>query len=187
MSSLRRYAERHPAQTASNGKPIPPVPASADAEMPAGAVFLSYASQDLPAVQNLHAALTTAERGRSGSTSGNSKRAICFAVCEDPATYRACSLFLPVVSANTQARQLKGISAWNGDWPPSGRIQIADTVPFILPITIDQTGAVDALVPEAFQTSQWSQLPAGEISPDVAARLIRLVRDYFKHGTRGKS
>lgn len=172
----RRYAERHPAE-ARRGKPDAGAPVSAETEMPAGAVFLSYAIEDLPVVQRLRDALTAA-----GVQVWFDKRELEAGDMYDAKIRRnikACSLFLPIVSAKTQAR-LEGYFRLEWRLAAERAMQIAETVPFILPIAIDATGEGDALVPDAFLKSQWSRLTGGEVAPEFAARLIRLVRDYHK-------
>jgi hypothetical protein len=175
----RRYTARRPPAPIDAPRPVGPAVAGPD--MPAGAVFLSYASQDLPAVQRLADCLTAA-----GVQVWFDKRQLEAGDLYDAKIRRnikACSLFVPVVSASTQER-LEGYFRLEWRLAAERAMQIADTVPFILPITIDDTDPQEALVPEAFQRSQWSPLPAGEIAPGFAARLIKLVRDYHKR-TRG--
>ncbi len=85
---------------------------------PPRAVFLSYASQDAEAVARLAEALRAAgvevwfDRNElAGGDAWDAK--IRKQIAE-------CALFVPVISANTQARR-EVITGWNGNWRRSGR------------------------------------------------------------------
>ncbi|MBM3855815.1 MAG: TIR domain-containing protein, partial [Verrucomicrobia bacterium] len=92
---------------------------------------------------------------------------------------RACSLFLPVISANTQARH-EGYFRLEWALAAERAKLIAETIPFILPIAIDPVGEADALVPERFLQVQWTRLPAGETTAEFTERMVRLIRDFRK-------
>ena len=174
-----RYLERHPLGT---NPPLPAsVPAKADAgavpELKPGAVFLSYASQDAPAVRKLRDALDAAgidvwfdQRHLEGGDDFDQqiKRNI-----------RGCSLFVPVISANTQARH-EGYFRLEWSLAAERSKLIAETIPFILPVTIDPIPENDALVPERFLQVQWTRLPGGDPTPEFVERMVRLIRDYRK-------
>jgi hypothetical protein len=145
--------------------------------MRAGSVFISYASQDLPAVQKLRDALDAAgievwfdkRRLESGDDFDQQiKRNI-----------RGCSFFLPVISAAIQARH-EGYFRLEWSLAAERSQLIADTIPFILPVVIDPIAEGDALVPERFLKFQWSRLPGGQPTPEFTERLVRLIRDYRK-------
>ena len=72
-------------------------------EMPENAVFISYAREDLPAVQRLKAGARRRRHRRRGSTSTGSKAATT-TTARSSATSRAARFFIPVVSATTQRR-----------------------------------------------------------------------------------
>jgi hypothetical protein len=170
-----RYAEKHPtgsaAPMATNGNP--PVAA----ELKPGSVFLSYASQDAPAVGRLRDALDAAgievwfdQRYLEGGDDFDQqiKRNI-----------RACSLFMPVISTNTQARH-EGYFRLEWNLAAERAKLIADTIPFILPIAIDPIPENDALVPERFLQVQWTRLSGGTATSEFVERTVRLIRDYRK-------
>ncbi len=174
-----RYLERHPTGS------TPPIPAGATTrddtatapELKPGSVFLSYASQDAPAVRKLRDALDAAgidvwfdQRHLEGGDDFDQqiKRNI-----------RGCSLFLPVISANTQARH-EGYFRLEWSLAAERAKLIAETIPFILPVTIDPVSENDALVPERFLQVQWTRLPGGAPTPDFIERMVRLIRDYRK-------
>lgn len=145
--------------------------------MPAGSVFLSYASEDLPRVQRLHDVLTGA-----GVETWFDKRQLEAGDLYDAKirrNIRACSVFVPIISANTQARA-EGYFRLEWRLAAERAMQIADTVPFILPVAIDGTTQGDAMVPDVFRQTHWTRTPEDEIPPELAPRLVRLVRDYYK-------
>ncbi len=86
---------------------------------------------------------------------------------------KECVLFLPVISANTEARH-EGYFRIEWDLAAERARGIAAGVPFILPVVIDDTREPDALVPDRFRTVQWTRLRGGEVPPDVKARFLKL-------------
>ena len=145
--------------------------------MKPGSVFLSYASGDLPAVQQIHAALETAGIevwfDRRRLESGDDFDAMI------KRNIRSCSYFVPVISAATQARH-EGYFRLEWDLAVERSRLIAETIPFILPIAIDPVNEDDALVPERFRALQWTALPGGEPTPEFVERMVRLIRDHRK-------
>jgi hypothetical protein len=178
-----RYAERHPvgvppAALGGVGGPVVGAPVASSApELKPGSVFLSYASQDAPAVRKLRDALDAAgidvwfdQRHLEGGDDFDQqiKRNI-----------RGCSLFIPVISANTQARH-EGYFRLEWSLAAERAKLIAETIPFILPIVIDPVSENDALVPERFLQVQWTRLAGGVPSSEFVERMVRLIRDYRK-------
>jgi hypothetical protein len=176
-----RYLERYP-PAPSPGQASSPAGESAPAalhgeDMKPGSVFLSYASQDGAAVRRLRDALDAAgievwfdQRHLEGGDDFDQqiKRNI-----------RACSLFLPVISAQTQARH-EGYFRLEWNLAVERAKLIAETVPFILPIAIDPVSEQSALVPERFLQVQWTRLPGAEATPEFIERMVRLIRDFRK-------
>lgn len=183
-----RYRERYPAPVAGVGdsgsastSPAtslhPFAAVAAGPEMKSGSIFLSYASQDGAAVQKLRDALDAAgldvwfdQRHLEGGDDFDQqiKRNI-----------RACSLFVPVISAHTQARH-EGYFRLEWSLAAERAKLIAETVPFILPVVIDPVTEHDALVPERFLQVQWTRLPGGGTTPEFVERMVRLIRDFRK-------
>jgi hypothetical protein len=174
-----RYLERHPTGST---PPLAMAPAATGSvgtvpEIKPGAVFLSYASQDAPAVRKLRDALDAAgidvwfdQRHLEGGDDFDQqiKRNI-----------RSCSFFLPVISASTQARH-EGYFRLEWNLAVERAKLIAETIPFILPVAIDPIPENDALVPERFLQVQWTRLPGGETTGGFVERMVRLIRDYRK-------
>ena len=87
---------------------------------------------------------------------------------------RDCALFIPVISAHTQAR-LEGY--FRREWKLAvARTQdMADEKRFLVPVVIDGTSEQDATVPELFRTVQWTRLPGGETPAAFCERIAGLL------------
>lgn len=139
---------------------------------PIKAVFLSYASEDAAAARRICESLRAAtievwldqEGGLEHGDEWDAKirRQI-----------KECLFFLPVISANTEARH-EGYFRIEWELAAERSMGFAHNVPFILPIVIDDTNEVVALVPERFRRVQWTRLPDGVVSGDVQARFLKL-------------
>jgi hypothetical protein len=140
-------------------------------EMPENAIFISYAREDLPAVQRLKAALDSAglttwfdlDRLEGGD---DYDRKIA-------ANIGRCSFFLPVISATTQRRH-EAYFRREWSYAVDRSRNIAEGAVFILPVCIDDTPEATALVPEKFKSLHISRLPGGEPSADFIRRLREL-------------
>jgi tetratricopeptide (TPR) repeat protein len=139
---------------------------------PTRAVFLSYASQDAEAARSICEALRQggvevwfdADGGLEHGDEWDAKirRQI-----------KECVLFIPLISANTQARE-EGYFRIEWELAAQRAMGIASGVPFILPVVIDDTREPEALVPDRFRAVQWMRLPGGALPPEVKARLLKL-------------
>ncbi len=140
-------------------------------EMPDNAVFISYAREDLPAVQRLKAGLDAAavttwfdlERLEGGD---DYDRKIQRNIAR-------CSYFVPVVSATTQRRH-EAYFRREWSYAVDRARNIAEGGVFILPVCIDDTREAEALVPDRFKAVHFSRLPAGEPSAEFVNRLVEL-------------
>jgi TolB-like protein/Tfp pilus assembly protein PilF len=122
------------------------------------AVFLSYASQDADAAQNLCNALRAAgievwfdlsELRGGDAWDAMIRRKI-----------KGCFLFVPIISANTQSRE-EGYFRREWNLAVARTLDMAEDRSFLLPIVIDGTSDSEARVPEKFREVQWTRLPAG--------------------------
>ena len=162
----RRGGEAAPA--AAPARFLPPA-----REMPDNAVFISYAREDLPAVQQIKAGLEAAgittwfdmDRLEAGD---DYDRKIRLNVAR-------CSYFIPVVSATTQRRQ-EGYFRREWSYAIDRVRNMADGALFILPVIIDATAAAEALVPDRFKALHFSHLPGGRVPAEFAARLADFTR-----------
>ncbi len=164
----RWQARRKPAATAAAAAPAIVRFAPPAREMPDNAVFLSYAREDLAAVQAIKAGLESAgivtwfdiDRLEVGD---DYDRKIQRNIAR-------CSYFIPVVSAATQRRH-EGFFRREWSYALDRVRNMADGALFILPVSIDATNAAEALVPDKFKALHFSQLPGGQVPPEFAGRL----------------
>jgi hypothetical protein len=137
-------------------------------EMPDNAVFISYAREDLPAVQVIKAGLEAA-----GVTTWFDIDRLEVGDDYDRKIQRniaRCSYFIPVVSATTQ-RRLEAYFRREWSYAIDRVRNMADGALFILPVSIDATTAATAIVPDKFKALHFTQLPGGEVPPEFAQRL----------------
>jgi adenylate cyclase len=136
------------------------------------AVFLSYASQDAEAAKHICKALRAAgvevwfdqsELRGGDAWDASIRRQI-----------RECALFVPLISANTNARS-EGYFRLEWKLAVERSHLMADDWPFLLPLVIDGTPDAAARVPELFHQRQWMRLHDGQLSPEVIDRLVRLL------------
>jgi hypothetical protein len=167
----RRWSVRHrPGQVIELAAPqrfLPP-----EREMPENAVFVSYARDDLAAVQKLKAGLDAAgvkawfdmERLEGGDDYDRMIRK----------NIAHCSYFIPVVSTTTE-RRLEGFFRREWSYAMDRTRNIAEGAVFILPVCIDDTDAATARVPDHFKTVHFTRLPGGQVTPEFARRLQDLL------------
>jgi len=136
------------------------------------AVFLSYASQDADAARRICDALRAA-----GLEVWFDQSALRGGDAWDASIRRQikeCALFVPVISANTQARE-EGYFRREWNLAVNRTLDMADDRAFLLPLVIDATIHVNARVPEKFRDVQWTHMPAGEAPAAFAERVHRLL------------
>ena len=123
------------------------------------AIFLSYSSQDAGAVRRICAALRAA--GLEVWFDQNELRGGDAWDASIRRQIRDCALFLPVISANTEAR---GEGYFRLEWRLAvERFHLmADDHAFLMPVVIDDTSEATARVPDRFRERQWTRLPGGE-------------------------
>ena len=138
------------------------------------AVFLSYASQDAEAVARIAAALRA-----SGVEVWFDKDELVGGDAWDAkirGQIASCALFVPVISAATQAR-LEGYFRIEWKLAAQRTHAMADEKAFLLPVVIDDTRDGEAKVPGEFRAVQWTRLTGGETSATekFCARVGRLL------------
>jgi tetratricopeptide (TPR) repeat protein len=132
------------------------------------AVFLSYASQDAEAARRICEALRAAgvevwfdqSELRGGDAWDQKIRR----------QIKECALFMPVISANTQARP-EGYFRLEWRLADQRSHLMSRDHPFIVPLGIDDLRDTGARVPESFLEVQWTRLPAGETPPAFGDRV----------------
>jgi TIR domain/SIR2-like domain len=163
----RRWtARRKPAEVIALDLPQRFMPPERD--MPDNAVFISYAREDLPAVQRLKTGLDAAgvrtwfdlDRLEGGD---DYDRKIQRNIAR-------CSYFIPVVSATTE-RRLEGYFRREWSYAIDRSRNIAEGALFIVPVSIDNTDPVAAHVPDKFKALHITRLPGGEVTAEFARHL----------------
>src|ERR1700736_6770102 len=138
----------------------------------AQAVFLSYASEDGEAAQRISDALRGAGLevwfDRSELRGGDAWDAMI------RRQIRTCSLFIPLISANSRVRS-EGYFRLEWKLAVDRSHLMASDRAFLVPVVIDGTREGDARVPEKFWEVQWMRLPDGKTSPSFIERVARLL------------
>src|SRR4051812_12145101 len=139
---------------------------------PPAAVFLSYPREDAGAARRIAEALRShgievwfdeAELRGGDAWDAKIKKQI-----------RECALFLAVISNHTQSRQ-------EGYFRREWRLAIdrthdmAQGVPFLMPVAIDDTREAGAVVPEELMRVHWTRLPGALPTPEFVAQVQRLL------------
>ena len=136
------------------------------------AVFLSYAREDVDAARRIADALRSHDvemwldqRELVGGDAWDGKI---------KGQIGSCALFIPVISANTQARK-EGYFRLEWKLAEDRSHLMAKGVAFIVPVSTDATSERGALVPDAFLAVQWTRLPGGEMSSAFVGRVQTLL------------
>jgi hypothetical protein len=139
---------------------------------PTKAVFLSYAREDLDAARRIADALRAfgvevwfdqSELRGGDAWDQNIRRQI-----------KECALFIPVISAHTQAR---GEGYFRLEWKLAAERThlMAEGRPFVVPLVVDDAREADALVPPEFLRVQWTRLPQGVPTTQFVEQVQRLL------------
>ena len=139
---------------------------------PSRAIFLSYASQDAEAAgricESLRAAGMEVWFDRTELRGGDDWDASI------RRQIKTCHLFVPVISAHTQARE-EGYFRREWNLAVARTLDMASDRAFLLPIVIDGTTDAAARVPEKFREVQWTRLANGVATPAFIARTAALM------------
>jgi len=147
--------------------------------VPAGAIFVSYASEDLEAASRLAEGLRAAglevwfdkdqlEWGNDWARS--IRRGI-----------ERCALFLPVMSRRSLSEENRRRYFWR-EWNAADDFArgMAPDEAYILPVVIDDTRIDRAVLHDSFKRAQGRSLPDGQVTSDAAELLVQLVRDFHR-------
>lgn len=156
----------------------PPAMSDSPIEVPvmnAGAVFLSYASDDHPAAQAVRDALDAAgidvwfdrHRLMAGEMFENKIRR----------NIERASLFIPVLSRSTVTAERRFFRL---EWEHAQRVAITapESAQFILPIAIDDLPPDHEDIPARFRAVHWQRLPNGKTTPEFVDVVKGLYRGY---------
>jgi hypothetical protein len=136
------------------------------------AIFLSYASQDADAARRICDALRAA--GLEVWFDQNELRGGDAWDASIRKQIKECSLFLPIISANTQARD-EGYFRLEWKLAVDRSHLMADSKAFFFPIVIDDIADADAKVPDRFRERQWTRLTSDQATETFAARIAKVV------------
>lgn len=173
-----RWHARHPDPADSMALGLPEAK-TLGRRVPPGAVFISYASEDLESAGRLADGLRSAglevwfdkEALQMGDDWARSiRRGI-----------EGSSLFLPVVSRQALSEENRRRYFWR-EWNDADDFSrgMAPDESFIVPVVIDDTRIDRSSLPDSFKRAQGKSLPGGELASEVAARLVGLVRDFHR-------
>lgn len=146
-----------------------------DGAMKPGAIFVSYARDNLEVAKGIVDALRAAglevwlDMGKlqpGDAWDLKIRRNI-----------EACSFFVPLISAETDARR-EGYFRREWNIAADRALNFADDEAFLLPVVIDATAAYSARVPERFRAAHWTTLSDGRATPEFIEHLKTLVEDY---------
>jgi TolB-like protein len=137
------------------------------------AVFISYASQDAEAARRICEALRAA--GIEVWFDQSELRGGDVWDRQIKKQLHECRLFMPIVSANTEAR-VEGYFRREWKLAVDRTHDLSERIAFLVPIVIDSTPEAKADVPDAFRHVQWTRLPNGDTPPAFTARIGALLR-----------
>jgi len=139
---------------------------------PTKAVFLSYAREDADAARRIAEAL----RGFGVEVwfDQNELRGGDQWDARIRGQIKTCALFMPVISATTQAREE---AYFRLEWKLADDRShlMAPGKPFVVPVVIDDTPEAGSVVPDSFSRSQWTRLAGGEPSTAFIEQVKRLL------------
>lgn len=174
----RRWQAAHP--EARDADPVQEADATRRT-VPSGAIFVSYASEDLEVAGRLTEGLRSAglevwidrhSLGLGEAWERSIKRAI-----------KGCALFLPVVSRQSLSPRNDRRNFWL-EWRFADEIAAgrAPDSRFIVPVIIDETIGIPDLepLPDSFTERSFIVAPDGKVTSDVARQFEELVRDYHR-------
>jgi TolB-like protein/cytochrome c-type biogenesis protein CcmH/NrfG len=141
------------------------------------AVFLSYAREDTAAAQRIADALRSQgvevwfdqSELRGGDVWDQKIRR----------QIRECALFVPIISGRTQAR---GEGYFRLEWKLAVERThlMAEGVPFLAPVVVDETPEGAAIVPAEFLRVQWIRLPGALPTPEFVSQVRRMLESPGK-------
>ena len=173
----QRWRERHPDDSLFAADALPKV--AGPPEMEPGAVFLSYASGDASAADQIKTALEASGVDvffdREQLQPGNDWEA------KLRRTIHECSLFLPIISQQTLTPDRRFFRVeWNLALEEAQKASFSDEEAFLLPVVIDDTSIEHPAIPMKFRATQWQSLPGGQPIPAFISRVQQLYRKYQK-------
>ncbi len=182
LSSIEFVNELHQRWLVLNPSSVQPLksidlPESDPEKMESGAVFLSYASEDRPAVMLIRDALEQAGIDVWFDRNPDALRAGEDFELKIRSNIDKCSLFIPIISQHTLTPKPRFFrTEWNHAQQLAGRYP--DDWRFIIPVAIDDTPPDTTAVPEKFRKLHWERLPSGQTSVEFTQEIVKLYRKY---------
>jgi hypothetical protein len=137
-------------------------------------VVISYTREDKAAAHNLKRGFATVEidawLDSDGLLSGDRWQAKIRQLISN------CVLFIPLISKHTEARA-SGFFRKEWVWAEQRSFEIAQGVPFIVPVVIDTTQIECAWIPDVFAECQSCKLPGGVPTGKFLGTIRKLVRE----------
>jgi hypothetical protein len=163
----RRWREKHPVTAAGDFAPLP------EAEMPSGAIFLSYAREDEDAARRLKAGLERhgcvvwydRERLKPGGNWHNHLR---------EEVQGRSALFLSVISRTTEGAPA-GYFHQERNWAAEWQAMFSEGEEFYIPVIIDDSPLATKREPRSFRNVQAVHLPGGEVTENFGEHLRQLL------------
>ncbi len=175
---VARWHAAHPGE-AQTAEPMAREAAMNGKSVPTGAIFVSYANEDLEAASTLAEGLRSAGLevwfDRDALHLGDDwERSIRRGI-------ERCSLFLPVISRQALSAENRRRYFWR-EWNEADDYTrgIAPDEAFIIPVVIDDTRIDRAHLPDSFKRAHGKSLNGGNVTRAVAERLKKLVRDFHR-------
>lgn len=173
----RRWREKHPVMEGERSEFLPPP----EPEMPAGAIFMSYAREDEEAARRLKAGLERhgclvwydRERLKPGGNWHNN--------LEDEVKGR-CSLFLSVISRTTEGAPA-GYFHQERNWAAEWQAMFSEGEEFYVPVVIDDSSLATKREPRSFRNVQCTHLPEGEVTAEFGKQMRQLMEKRRAHST----
>jgi TolB-like protein/Flp pilus assembly protein TadD len=135
-------------------------------------VFLSYAREDTDATRRIADALRShgievwfdqSELRGGDAWDQKLRRQI-----------KECALFVPIISAHTEQRR-EGYFRLEWKLAVERTHLMAEGVPFLTPVVVDDTSESAAVVPAEFMRVQWTRLPGALVTPQFIEQIKRLL------------
>ena len=174
----QRYEKLEPTTAPTTVAPAASAATVTNNNTPASTIFLSYAIENQEAASKIRDALVEIgwdvwfdkKKLVGGDDFGR----------EFEQNIRRCSLFLPIISAETRARDEGWFRVeWRTAVERAKRFD--DSVRFIVPLVIDDTPPSPAAkVPSRFLDLQWMRLIGGQPTPEFANTMKALLREQQK-------
>jgi TolB-like protein/Tfp pilus assembly protein PilF len=153
------------------------------AEQSQKAVFLSYAREDADAARHIADALRAfgvevwfdmSELRGGDAWDQKIRRQI-----------KECALFMPLISGQSDQR---GEGYFRLEWKLAVERThlLAEGMPFLFPVVVDETEESSASVPEQFLKAQWTRLPGGEPTPQFIEHVKRALQGPRKSAPAAK-